>query len=92
MVSVNFSSQNIANSLTEYLVGQKIIRDRRNSRVEFWGEDGNGKYVCLIAANPRKTGWDIHADSRGTKYYFMTMDTMDGTVSSINVVQLNCRS
>lgn len=88
---ISLSPQNIANSLMEYLVNQKIIRDKRNSRLEFWGEDGNGKYVCLISANPQKIGWEIDADSRGTKYYFVTMDTLDGTVMSINVVQLDRR-
>lgn len=88
---ISLLPQNIANSLTEYLVKQKIIKDRRNSRLEFWGEDGNGKYVCLISANPWKNGWEIDADSRGTKYYFVTMDTLDGAVMSINVAQLNRR-
>ena len=37
LVSINLLPQSIANSLTEYLLEQKIIRDERDSRVEFWG-------------------------------------------------------
>ncbi len=91
LTSISLLPDNIANSLTDFLVKQKVIKNKRNSCVEFWGEDGNGKYVCLISANPWKIGWEIDADSRGTKYYFVTMDTLDGTVMSVNVVQLNRR-
>lgn len=91
LTSISLLQDNIANSLTDFLVKQKVIKNKRNSCVEFWGEDGNGKYVCLISANPWKIGWEIDADSRGTKYYFVTMDTLDGTVMSVNVVQLNRR-
>ncbi|MDE7477374.1 MAG: hypothetical protein K2M91_05390 [Lachnospiraceae bacterium] len=66
-----------------------MIKNKRNSCVEFWGEDGNGRYVCLISENPRKTGWGIDADSRGTKYYFVTMNTLNDTVDSINVKLFN---
>lgn len=89
--SISLLPQDIANSLMEYLVKQKIIGDRRNSRLEFWGEDGNGQYVCLIAANPQNIGWDINEYSRGTKYYFVTMGTLDNTVISIDVVLLKRR-
>lgn len=88
---IDLLPQNIAYSLTEYLVKQKIIRDRRNSRVEFWGDDENGKYVCLISVNPRKIGWEIDEDDRRTGYYFVTMDTLDDNIMSINVVQLDRR-
>ncbi len=91
LTSISLLPDKIANSLTDFLVKQKVIKNKRNSCVEFWGEDGSGKYVCLISANPRKIGWEIDADSRGTKYYFVTLDTLDGTVVSVNVVQLNRR-
>ena len=91
LTSISLLPDKIANSLTDFLVKQKVIKNKRNSCVEFWGEDGSGKYVCLISANPRKIGWEINADSRGTKYYFVTLDTLDGTVVSVNVVQLNRR-
>lgn len=91
LTSISLLPDKIANSLTDFLVKQKVIKNKRNSCVEFWGEDGSGKYVCLISANPWKIGWEIDADSRGTKYYFVTMDTLDGTVVSVNVVQLNRR-
>ena len=91
LTSISLLPDKIANSLTDFLVKQKVIKNKRNSCVEFWGEDGSGKYVCLISANPWKIGWEIDADSRGTKYYFVTLDTLDGTVVSVNVVQLNRR-
>ena len=91
LTSISLLPDKIANSLTDFLVKQKVIKNKRNSCVEFWGEDGSGKYVCLISANPWKIGWEIDADSRGTKYYFVTMDTLDDTVRSVNVVQLNRR-
>ncbi len=91
LTSISLLPDKIANSLTDFLVKQKVIKNKRNSCVEFWGEDGSGKYVCLISANPRKIGWEIDADSRGTKYYFVTLNTLDGTVVSVNVVQLNRR-
>ena len=91
LTSISLLPDKIANSLTDFLVKQKVIKNKRNSCVEFWGEDGSGKYVCLISANPRKIGWEINADSRGTKYYFVTLNTLDGTVVSVNVVQLNRR-
>lgn len=91
LTSISLQPDKIANSLTDFLVKQKVIKNKRNSCVEFWGEDGSGKYVCLISANPWKIGWEIDADSRGTKYYFVTMDTLDSTVRSVNVVQLNRR-
>jgi len=85
---INLSPDKFANSLTEFLVKQNVIRNKRNSCVEFWGKNGNGKYVCLLAANPKKIGWDIDADSRKTKYYFVTMDTLDNNVISVNAVRL----
>ncbi|MDE7000491.1 MAG: hypothetical protein K2P73_09375 [Lachnospiraceae bacterium] len=91
LTSISLLPDKIANSLTDFLVKQKVIKNKRNSCVEFWGEDGSGKYVCLISANPWEIGWEIDADSRGTKYYFVTLDTLDGTVVSVNVVQLNRR-
>lgn len=91
LTSISLLPDKIANSLTDFLVKQKVIKNKRNSCVEFWGEDGSGKYVCLISANPRKIGWEINADSKKTKYYFMTLNTLDGTVVSVNVVQLNRR-
>ena len=91
LTSISLLPDKIANSLTDFLVKQKVIKNKRNSCVEFWGEDGSGKYVCLISANPWEIGWEIDADSKKTKYYFVTMDTLDGTVVSVNVVQLNRR-
>lgn len=91
LTSISLLPDNIANSLTDFLVKQKVIKNKRNSCVEFWGEDGSGKYVCLISANPWEIGWEIDADSKKTKYYFMTLNTLDGTVVSVNVVQLNRR-
>lgn len=88
LVVINLSPDKIANSLTDFLIKQKVIRNKRNACVEFWGENGNGKYVCLLAANPKKIGWDIDADSRGTKYYFVTMDTLDNNVVSAKVTLL----
>ena len=91
LTSISLLPDKIANSLTDFLVKQKVIKNKRNSCVEFWGEDGSGKYVCLISANPWEIGWEIDADSKKTKYYFMTLNTLDGTVVSVNVVQLNRR-
>ena len=91
LTSISLLPDKIANSLTDFLVKQKVIKNKRNSCVEFWGEDGSGKYVCLISANPWEIGWEIDADSKKTKYYFVTLDTLDGTVVSVNVVQLNRR-
>lgn len=91
LTSISLLLDKIANSLTDFLVKQKVIKNKRNSCVEFWGEDGSGKYVCLISANPWEIGWEIDADSKKTKYYFMTLNTLDGTVVSVNVVQLNRR-
>lgn len=85
---INLSPDLIANSLTDFLVKQNVIENKRNSCVEFWGENGNGTYVCLIAENPQKTGWDIRADSRKTKYYFVTIDTLGDKIISVNIIFL----
>ena len=55
---------------------------------EFWGKDGDGKYVCLLSTNPWKTGWGISAENRNTQYYFVQMETLDDAVVSVNVVHL----
>ena len=67
LTSISLLPDKIANSLTDFLVKQKVIKNKRNSCVEFWGEDGSGKYVCLISANPWEIGWEIDADSKKTK-------------------------
>lgn len=82
---INLSPDLIANSLTDFLEKQNVIKNKRNSCVEFWGENGNGKYVCLIAVNPQKIGWNISADSRKTKYYLVTMDTLEKNIISVNI-------
>ncbi|MBD5451715.1 MAG: hypothetical protein HDR25_03635 [Lachnospiraceae bacterium] len=85
---INLSPNMIANSLTEFFEKQNVIKNKRNACVEFWGENGNGKYVCLLAANPQKIGWDISADSRKTKYYFATIDTLENKITSVNIILL----
>lgn len=86
--NIKLSSDKLANSLIDFLIKQKVIKSKRNSCVEFWGNDGNGKYVCLLSANPRKIGWGISAESRNTQYYFVQMETLDDAVVSVNVVHL----
>jgi hypothetical protein len=82
---IDLSADKFVNSFTEFLVKQEVIRDRENVRVEFWGEDGNGKYVCVFLTSLWKKGWGINADSRGTKYYFATLNTLNDDVVSINI-------
>ena len=88
LTSINLSPDKIANSLTEFLVKQKVIRSRRNARVEFWGEDGNGKYMCLLITSPWEKGWGINVYSKGTKYYFVTIDTLDNNAVSVKIALL----
>ena len=88
LTSINLSPDKIANSLTEFLVKQKVIRSRRNARVELWGEDGNGKYMCLLITSPWEKGWGINVYSKGTKYYFVTIDTLDDNAVSVKVALL----
>ncbi len=88
LTSINLSPDKIANSLTEFLVKQKVIRSRRNARVELWGEDGNGKYMCVLITSPWGKGWGINVYSRETKYYFVTIDTLNNNVVSVNVTLL----
>ncbi len=87
--TIDLSPEKIANSLTDFLIEQKVIKNKRNSCVEFWGENGDGEYVCLISANPWERGEMIGADSRATKYYFVSMDTWADKVVSIRVMLLD---
>ena len=48
LTSISLSPDKIANSLTDFLIKQKVIKNRRNSCVEFWGKDQNGKYVLYL--------------------------------------------
>ena len=65
-----------------------MIGSRRNTCVEFWGEDENGNYVCGLMTSLWEKGRGIHVDSKGTKYYFISMDTLDNRVVSVNVTLL----
>ncbi len=86
--NIKLSSDQFANSLIDFLIKQEVIQSKRNSCVEFWGKDGDGKYVCLLSTNPWKTGWGISAENRNTQYYFVQMETLDDAVVSVNVVHL----